>query len=37
MLKKDLHFSKSNKYLIPYNQQEFWLPQIGYVHMWNTD
>ncbi len=19
------------------NQQEFWLPQIGYVHMWNTD
>ncbi len=19
------------------NQQEFWLPQIGYVHMWSTD
>ncbi len=37
MLKKDLHFSKSNEYLIPTNQQEFWLPQIGYVHMWNTD
>ncbi len=21
----------------PTNQQEFWLPHIDYVHMWNTD